>query len=65
MTPDIVRDMLEPYGELNSCEQMGEQMQDVMGLPSAVLVEFAKFDPQRDLNAVSIIQPTATSDRVS
>ncbi|KAL2161181.1 hypothetical protein VTH06DRAFT_8400 [Thermothelomyces fergusii] len=50
ITPDIAREILEPYGELSKCEMLSVQMQEAMSLPSAVLVEFAKFDPKRDLN---------------
>ncbi|KAL2180757.1 uncharacterized protein P884DRAFT_191098 [Thermothelomyces heterothallicus CBS 202.75] len=50
VTPDIAREILEPYGELSKCEMLSVQMQEAMSLPSAVLVEFAKFDPKRDLN---------------
>ncbi|KAK3904998.1 hypothetical protein C8A05DRAFT_13160 [Staphylotrichum tortipilum] len=51
ITVDIAREILEPYGELSKCEMMNFQMQQAMGLPTAVLVEFAKFDPKRDLNS--------------
>ncbi|KAK4247833.1 hypothetical protein C7999DRAFT_14172 [Corynascus novoguineensis] len=50
VTPDIAREILEPYGELSKCELLSVQMQEAMSLPTAVLVEFAKFDPKRDLN---------------
>ncbi|KAK4154876.1 hypothetical protein C8A00DRAFT_42421 [Chaetomidium leptoderma] len=50
MTTDIAREILEPYGELSMCEMMSAQMQEAMNLPTAVLVEFARFDPKRDLN---------------
>lgn len=53
VTPDIAREILEPYGELSKCELLSVQMQEAMSLPTAVLVEFAKFDPKRDLNMVS------------
>jgi hypothetical protein len=56
ITPDIAREILEPYGELSKCEPLSAQMQTAMNIPSAVLVEFAKFDPKRDLNSVSISQ---------
>lgn len=59
----MVKEMLEPYGELSKCESLSLQMQTAMNLPAAVLVEFAKFDPKRDLNSVSITEPHATSDR--
>lgn len=61
-TVGMVREMLEPYGELSKCELLSAQMQTAMDLPPAVLVEFAKFDPKRDLNSVSITKPNATSD---
>ena len=64
ITTDIAREILEPYGELNKCEALSAQMQEAMNLPTAVLVEFAKFDPKRDLNSVSLSDPGATSDRV-
>ncbi|KAK4040718.1 hypothetical protein C8A01DRAFT_15439 [Parachaetomium inaequale] len=51
ITTDIAREILEPYGELNKCEVLSAQMQEAMNLPTAVLVEFAKFDPKRDLNS--------------
>lgn len=64
VTPDIAREILEPYGELSKCEMLSVQMQEAMSLPSAVLVEFAKFDPKRDLNMVSIARPPrATPDQ--
>lgn len=61
-TVDMVREMLEPYGELSKCQLLSAQMQTAMDLPTAVLIEFAKFDPKRDLNSVSITKPNATSD---
>jgi hypothetical protein len=64
ITTDIAREILEPYGELNKCEVLSAQMQEAMSLPTAVLVEFAKFDPKRDLNSVSFSEAGATSDRV-
>lgn len=45
--------MLEPYGEFSKCERLSDEMQETLNLPPAVLVEFAKFDPKRDLNSVS------------
>ncbi|KAK3311435.1 uncharacterized protein B0T15DRAFT_548965 [Chaetomium strumarium] len=51
ITTDIAREILEPYGELSKCEPLSLQMQQAMNIPSAVLVEFAKFDPKRDLNS--------------
>ncbi|KAG7291565.1 hypothetical protein NEMBOFW57_001584 [Staphylotrichum longicolle] len=50
-TVDMVREMLETYGELSKCESLSAQMQTAMDLPTAVLIEFAKFDPKRDLNS--------------
>ncbi|KAK4125073.1 hypothetical protein N657DRAFT_679861 [Parathielavia appendiculata] len=51
ITTAIAREILEPYGELSKCEMLSAQMQEAMDLPPAVLVEFAKFDPKRDLNS--------------
>jgi hypothetical protein len=51
--------MLEPYGELSKCEMLSAQLQEAMRIPAAVLVEFAKFDPKRDLNSVRIRQRRA------
>ncbi|SPQ19718.1 ade77c36-9680-474a-84be-1a322862978e [Thermothielavioides terrestris] len=51
ITTDTVMKMLEPYGELSKCEYLSDEMQATLNLPSAVLVEFAKFDPKRDLNS--------------
>lgn len=64
ITADAARDMLEPFGQLSKCEMLNTQVQAVLNLPSAVLVEFARFDPKRDLNSVSFSQPRTTSDRV-
>ncbi|KAK4102728.1 hypothetical protein N658DRAFT_422656 [Parathielavia hyrcaniae] len=51
ITTDMAREILEPYGELSKCEMLSAQMQEAMDLPPAVLVEFARFDPKRDLNS--------------
>ncbi|EAQ89950.1 hypothetical protein CHGG_06569 [Chaetomium globosum CBS 148.51] len=50
VTIDTAREILEPYGELSKCELLSTQMCEAMSLPTSVLVEFAKFDPKRDLN---------------
>jgi hypothetical protein len=64
LTTDIAREILAPYGELSKCEMLSAQMQEAMNLPTAVLVEFARFDPKRDLNSVSLGPSGVTSDRV-
>lgn len=56
ITTDVARGILEPYGDLSKCEVLPVQVQEAMRLPMAVLVEFAKFDPKRDLNSVSFSQ---------
>lgn len=53
ITPAIAREILEPYGQLSKCEMLSVQMQEAMSLPTAVFVEFARFEPKRDLNYVS------------
>ena len=63
ITVDEARDILELYGELSKCELLSAQIQAVLGLPSAVLVEFAKFDPKRDLNSVGLTQPPHIGSR--
>ncbi|KAH6855250.1 hypothetical protein B0I37DRAFT_423457 [Chaetomium sp. MPI-CAGE-AT-0009] len=50
VTTDIAREILEPYGEISKCEPLTAQMSVAMNIPPAILVEFAKFDPKRDLN---------------
>lgn len=54
--------MLEPYGELSKCEMLSSQIQEALKLPTAVMVEFATFDPKRDLNSVSLTPPAKSSD---
>lgn len=53
VTVDEVRSLLEPFGSLNKCEYLNQQLREMLGLPMTVIVEFAMFDPGRDLNAVS------------
>ncbi|KAH6630155.1 hypothetical protein B0J18DRAFT_463040 [Chaetomium sp. MPI-SDFR-AT-0129] len=50
INPTIAREILEPYGQLSKCEMLSVQMQEAMSLPTAVFVEFTRFEPKRDLN---------------
>ncbi|KAK3298206.1 uncharacterized protein B0H64DRAFT_438695 [Chaetomium fimeti] len=50
VTTDTAREIVEPYGELSKCEPLSAQMCTAMDIPTAILVEFARFDPKRDLN---------------
>ena len=45
--------IFEPFGVLSKCEFVEDHVQQAMGKPTAVLVEFAAFDPFRDLSSVS------------
>lgn len=47
------REILEPYGELSKCEVLSARECEELKVPKAVLVEFATFDPKRDINSVS------------
>ncbi|KAK3695514.1 hypothetical protein B0T22DRAFT_508783 [Podospora appendiculata] len=51
ITVEEARQIVEPYGALNKCEMLANQVRETMGLPEAVLVEFATFDPTRDFNS--------------
>ncbi|KAK3331076.1 hypothetical protein B0H66DRAFT_87851 [Apodospora peruviana] len=51
-TVDEARHVLEPYGDLSKCEPLHQSVQESMNLPPTILVEFAKFDPARDLTPV-------------
>ena len=48
------RQILEPYGDLAKCELLKDHIQEAMDLPPAIFVEFAVFNPSRDLLSVSI-----------
>ena len=64
ITTAIAREILEPFGEISKCELLSVQIQEAMKLPQAVFVEFAAFDPKRDLNSVSLSRRANSSDRV-
>ncbi|KAK3365425.1 hypothetical protein B0H63DRAFT_516351 [Podospora didyma] len=44
--------IFEPFGVLSKCEFLPGNVQEAMGKPTAVLVEFAAFDPFRDLSSI-------------
>ncbi|KAK0609341.1 hypothetical protein B0T17DRAFT_501626 [Bombardia bombarda] len=54
ITVDEARLIMGPYGELSKCELLHTQVQEALGISPAVLAVFQKFDPTRDLNAVSL-----------
>ncbi|GAB1312151.1 Multicopy suppressor of sporulation protein msa1 [Madurella fahalii] len=45
------REILEPYGELSKCEELSARECEELKVPKALLVEFATFDPKRDINS--------------
>ncbi|KXX82619.1 Multicopy suppressor of sporulation protein msa1 [Madurella mycetomatis] len=47
------REILEPYGELTKCEMLSARECEELKIPKAVLVEFATFDPKRDINSAA------------
>ncbi|KAK3336815.1 hypothetical protein B0T19DRAFT_396519 [Cercophora scortea] len=51
ITVEEARQIVEPYGALNKCEMLPNQVRETMGISEAVLVEFATFDPTRDFNS--------------
>lgn len=44
---------LQPYGSLAKCEHLHAQLREPLNYPPTVLVEFAMFDANRDLQSVS------------
>ena len=55
ITAEEVRALLAQYGPMSKCELLHPQLQEALGIPRAVVVEFAMFDPSRDLQSVSQI----------
>lgn len=47
------RGVLSAFGDLSRAEMMHPTLRDSLGYPATVLVEFVRFDPDRDLYSVS------------
>jgi hypothetical protein len=46
--------LVAPYGEVSQIEPLRADFAEILKLPSAVFVEFAEFDCDRDLINVSV-----------
>lgn len=47
------QDLMGQYGPMAKCEFLHHQLQEALRVPRAIVVEYAMFDPSRDLQAVS------------
>lgn len=50
---DEARSRLSSFGQISRAEPLHSQVLQVLGISNGVLVEFATFDPHRDVVAVS------------
>lgn len=53
VTIDEARIQMAGFGEIETCEILPISVQDAMRIKAGVLVEYASFDPSRDVIAVS------------
>lgn len=65
LSAEEARHALIGLGPLAKCEQLDENIQADMGLAEAVIVELQKFDPSKDLVAVSDISHYTRSPRTT
>jgi hypothetical protein len=65
LSAEEARHALIGLGPLTKCEQLDEQTQAHLGLAVAVIVELQKFDPSKDLVAVSDIDRYISNLRTS
>lgn len=58
ISEEEARSVLLAFGDITRCEMMHQSLQDSLGYPPTVLIEFARFDPERDLYTVSFALPS-------
>ncbi len=59
ITLEEARLALEPYGAIAHLGYLNSQVQETLGLPVSVTVEYEMFDPSRDLQAVCVTPPSS------
>jgi hypothetical protein len=50
ISAEEVRNSFGAFGDLSKCDDLHEQLQEVLGLPPAVFIQYKMYDPHRKLS---------------